>query len=99
METQTASPKTSKKTEKKKVVPTITQKSIEDFAIRGVRQENVKYIHQVKDIHLFDNTFRVNVWCCKPQADRLVDKMWIEASYFIELTSSGDIVDLTKGSK
>ena len=91
--------KTAKKKDKKnikqKVYKKIDSELLNEFVSNNVSEDIFKKKFKIDAKNVFQDNFRINVWTLHTQQDRVVPTIHLSESFFVELTESGEIIDLT----
>ena len=93
-------PKKPKKTINKKNTPEKVYKNIDsellnEFISNNVSENILKNKFKIDAKNVFQNNFRIDVWTLYTQEDKVVPTINLSDSFFVELTESGEIIDLT----
>jgi hypothetical protein len=81
------------KPKKKVVVNKINKDALQEFISNNTSSD--KNLHKIDQLNVFENFFRINVWKKRREEGRVVSSFDISDSFFVELTKSGDIIDVT----
>ena len=81
-------------------VSEINAADLEHFLIGKVTLGDAAKIHKVDQTLVHDRCYRVNVWTKSMMADSVVPSFRIANSFYLEISSNGEIIDQTirKGS-
>jgi hypothetical protein len=81
------------KPKKEVVVNKINKDTLQEFISNNTSSD--KNLHKIDQLNVFENFFRINVWKKRREEGRVVSSFDISDSFFVELTKSGDIIDVT----
>ena len=82
-----------KRSKKAVVVSEIDKDTLQEFVNNNT--SNIKNFHKIDQLNVFENFFRINVWIKRREEGRVVSSFQISDSFFVEITESGDIIDVT----
>lgn len=82
---------TPSKPEKKR----INSKVLNEFVKNNVSEEVYSRLLKIDQCNVFYNIFRINVWTIHTDENRVIPSFHIPESFMLELTDSGDVIDVT----
>ena len=83
------------KVKKEKIYRQIDSEVLKEFVSNNVSEDVLKKLLKIDNRNVFENYFRINVWTLHTQEDRVVPTTNLSESFFVELTDSEEIIDLT----
>lgn len=84
-----------KKNKPEKVYKNIDSELLNEFISNNVSKDILKKKFKIDAKNVFQNNFRIDVWTLHTQEDRVVPTINLIESFFVELTESREIIDLT----
>ena len=90
-----AAKKKDKKNIKQKVSKKIDSELLNEFVSNNVSKDILKKKFKIDAKNVFQDNFRINVWTLHTEEDKVVPTINLSESFFVELTDSGEIIDLT----
>lgn len=80
---------------KKPEIKKINSEVLNEFVKNNVSKEVYSKLLKIDQRNVFYNFFRINVWTIQTSEDRVIPSFNIPSSFMVELTDSGDIIDVT----
>lgn len=90
-----AAKKKNRKSTKQKVYKKIDSELLNEFVSNNVSEDIFRKKFKIDAKNVFEDNFRINVWTLHTQEDKVVPTINLSESFFVELTESGEIIDLT----
>lgn len=80
---------------KKPEIKKINSEILNEFVKNNVSEEVYTKLLKIDQRNVFYNIFRVNVWTMYTDENRVIPSFHIPESFMLELTDSGDVIDVT----
>jgi len=68
---------------------------LNDFVKDNVSEEVYSKLLKIDQCNVFYDCFRINVWTIHTDPERVIPSFHIAESFMLELTDSGDVIDVT----